>query len=95
MTDWKSPTQEERQRILHSLANPSPDIARLEERSEALRVVWMKKRKDLRRAEEKEAKAKADYFNAHEAFVIARTGTLIGQATTFAKPTKKESEDAN
>lgn len=75
------------------LAAATPDIERMEQRAEMLRVHWMAKRRALRHAEEKEAKAKAEYFNAHEALVLAKASTLIGQATTFG--TKKETSNDN
>lgn len=87
------PTEEERKAILQKLADAIPDIERMEQQAEMLRIMWMSKRRALRRAEEQESKAKAGYFNSHEALVLARASTLLGQATTFG--TKKETSDDN
>lgn len=92
--------EEEKRAILKQLVDAMPDIPRMEQRAEMLRVMWMAKRRSLRHAEEKESKAKAEYFNAHEALVLAKASTMIGQVTTFpqcprAFGTKKDTSNDN
>jgi len=47
-------------------------VKELEEAAKLLEATWLERRDSVERARKREAKAKAAYFTAYEAYVVAR-----------------------
>ena len=48
------------------------NVKELEEAAKLLEATWLERRDSVDRAQKREAKAKAAYFTAYEAYVVAR-----------------------